>query len=143
MPYSGPDDSSLPSHIASLPAASRRQFVAVFNAAYANCRSPKVGGAGDPKACEAVAFRFANGVITKAAKEGRVLSGANLQAMLAAMRSMIAVLRAAGYSAEEMMTGGKAEPTGDSQSSLPEPTYRPLLRQALAAVFSSYKARTA
>ena len=109
MPYSASTVSKLPANVQSLPAASRRQWVAVWNAAYANCRSPKVGGQGSRQVCEATAFRFANGVLKKATKEGRVLSTANLAAMVAALRQMLAVMKAAGYSAEEMIVGGKAQ----------------------------------
>ena len=98
MPYSGSDDDSLPSNVQSLPAAARRQWVSVFNSTMANCLNPaKGGGAGSQKDCEATAFKFANGVVKKAAKEGRVLSTANMKSMMEAMKAMLEVMRKAGF----------------------------------------------
>lgn len=56
MPFSGPDDSSLPSNVKKLPAKKRRQWVSVFNSTLRNCT-------GDD--CEGKAFRVANGVVKK------------------------------------------------------------------------------
>jgi len=68
MPYNTVDE--LPDYIKKMPASTQRQFMAVFNSAHKNCMSAKVGGgAGDAKACEAVAFRMANGVVKKAKKD--------------------------------------------------------------------------
>lgn len=153
MPYSAADVSSLPSNVQSLPADRRRQWAAVWNAAYANCVSPRRGGGpGSPKDCEGVAFRMANGVIAKAAKEqtppeyspiynhpslqlaavrspiqdplwggradeggfgisnwekeGRVLSAANMAALISAMKAMLEVMRRAGFE----MEGSKGGP---------------------------------
>lgn len=68
MPYSGPDDKSLPSNVKELGDEQRRQWVYVFNSAQARCE--KRGG----KKCEAFAFRNANGVL-KSANLTSLLSG--------------------------------------------------------------------
>jgi len=70
MPYSGPEDKNLPSNVQALPVDLRKQWVAVWNSTYRNCMDPsKGGGAGREKDCEGAAFRFANGVTEKQAKE--------------------------------------------------------------------------
>src|SRR3990172_6867137 len=60
MPYSGPADTSLPSNVKKLDTKQRRQWVSVFNSAYARCQ--KKGGSN----CESFAFRNANGVLKNA-----------------------------------------------------------------------------
>lgn len=56
MPYSGPDDSSLPQHVQDLPADKRAQWVEVWNSAYEDCD-------GGTEECEEEAFRIANGTV--------------------------------------------------------------------------------
>ncbi len=58
MPYSGPNDSGLPSNVKKLSEKKRRQWVSVFNSTLRNCT-------GDD--CEGKAFRVANGVVKKKA----------------------------------------------------------------------------
>lgn len=60
MPYSGPNDSSLPEHVQERSEDDRAQWVEVWNASYADC----IGNGGTGSECEQVAFRNANGVIT-------------------------------------------------------------------------------
>ncbi len=61
MPYSGPEDDRLPDHVKKMPAKKRRQWVGVWNSAYARCKDD--GGATDK--CEGKAFRQANGVVSE------------------------------------------------------------------------------
>lgn len=61
MPYTGPGDPKLPSAVQEMPLAKRRQWVAVFNSAYAAC----IKGGGSPKYCEGRAFPQAYGVVKK------------------------------------------------------------------------------
>lgn len=63
MPYSVDRPKELPPQVQQLPAAKRKQWVAVWNSAYAACTSK--GG----KDCEASAFAQANGVIAKQRSE--------------------------------------------------------------------------
>src|SRR3972149_8585138 len=60
MPYSGADDPSLPSNVQKMPAAKRRQWIAIFNNTMSDCE-------GDD--CEGKAFRIANGVLKKRRKD--------------------------------------------------------------------------
>lgn len=62
MPYSGPNDTKIPSHV---PAGKRAQWVRVWNSTFAACQ--KAGG----EDCEGRSFRAANGVIKKRAQESR------------------------------------------------------------------------
>ena len=64
MPYSSPDDPSLPADVKRLAPQKRRQFVAVWNATFKNCRNPKTpGGRGSVDDCETRAFKFAYAAI--------------------------------------------------------------------------------
>lgn len=56
MPFSGPGDPELPDNVKKLPATKKRQWVSVFNSAFAKCM--KEGGSD----CEGSAFRQANSV---------------------------------------------------------------------------------
>jgi hypothetical protein len=60
MPYSGPNDASLPSNVKSQPEAKRAEWVAIFNRIYA-----KYG--------ETAAFRWANGSVKKQVDDSDVL----------------------------------------------------------------------
>ena len=59
MPYSGPNDETLPVYIAGKPVSVRGHWVSEWNAADANCRR---NGTGGPD-CEGYAFRVANAAI--------------------------------------------------------------------------------
>lgn len=61
MPYSGADDPDLPSNVKKMSDKDRRQWVDVFNSAYASCMKDK----NDADACETSAFKQANGVLKK------------------------------------------------------------------------------
>ena len=69
MPYSGPDDKSLPSNVKKLSSKQRRQWVHVFNSAHKSCLAK--GG----KNCEAFAFKNANGVMMKGSTYAAMLGG--------------------------------------------------------------------
>ena len=56
LPYTGPDDESLPANVKTLDEKQRSQWVHVFNSAFERCD-------GDAQECETAAFRQANGVI--------------------------------------------------------------------------------
>lgn len=62
MPYSGPEDPSLPANVKRLPAVKRRQWVHIWNSTYEGC----ISDGGSTATCEANAFRNANGVVTMA-----------------------------------------------------------------------------
>lgn len=57
MPYSGTDDSSLPSNVKKMPAKKKKAWVATWNSVYKDC----VDGGGDKTTCETKAFKIANG----------------------------------------------------------------------------------
>jgi len=59
MPYSGPDDKSLPSNVKKMPLNKKKQWVHVWNSAFSSCM--KKDGASE-KECESSAFAQANGV---------------------------------------------------------------------------------
>lgn len=59
MPFSGPDDSKLPSNVRRLPVGKRRQWVAVWNSTFSSCRRD----GGSVSSCEGRAFPIANGVV--------------------------------------------------------------------------------
>jgi hypothetical protein len=60
MPYSAGNDPNLPDRVKKLPSAKRkRQWVHIFNSAYAGCTRD----GGDKKTCESKAFAQANGVV--------------------------------------------------------------------------------
>lgn len=61
MPYDPAKKSSLPEYVQAYPAAQRRQWAHIWNGAYARCT--RTGGT--KNACEASAFRQANGVLKK------------------------------------------------------------------------------
>ena len=69
LPYTGPDDKSLPSNVLKLAKKQRAQWVEVWNSAYERCDDD------DPKACEAAAFRQANGTIKKAKESNGLQEG--------------------------------------------------------------------
>lgn len=119
MPYSGPDDKTLPSNVQELPIALRKQWVAVWNDTYANCKNPKIGG-GAGTNCETVAFRMANGVIKKRTKEigvmfdddtkeGRMISTANAAKMQTALQQLLDILKAAGVVDSETKEVGEKQ----------------------------------
>ncbi len=121
MPYSGPDDETLPANVQKLPAALKKQWIAVFNDSFDNCKNPKIGG-GAGKDCETVAFRMANGVIKKRAKEigvmfdseedtkeGRMLSAANAGKIKAALETLMGLLKSAGLVDEPTKEAGEKQ----------------------------------
>jgi len=66
MPFSGPNDPSLPENVKRLPERQRRQWVSVWNSAFSRCM------AGDTRItspntnkCEGFAFQNANGVVSQ------------------------------------------------------------------------------
>ena len=103
MPYSGADDPNLPPDIKKLDAKKRRQFTAVWNSAYQNCRDSKTGGGtGGTAGCEGVAFRFARSAVKEMTmeeeeetKEGRMISTANLKKIRDALAALNELLSAA------------------------------------------------
>jgi hypothetical protein len=107
VPYSGPSDDGLPANVKKLPENKRAQWVHVFNTTVNNCMSEnKGGGAGTQQKCEAMAFRFANGVAKKELEEmeekaGRMISAANAAKLKAAMGEIMAIMKAAGMMEEE------------------------------------------
>lgn len=66
MPYSGPDDDSLPDSVKELPTDKKKKWVAVFNDAHKSCM------ADEGEDCEGMAMKAANGAI-KEDKEERSL----------------------------------------------------------------------
>ncbi|KKN49184.1 hypothetical protein LCGC14_0645250 [marine sediment metagenome] len=59
MPYSGPDDKSLPSNVKKKSKGKRKQWIAIFNSTFKACK--KKGG--KKKTCDSKAFKVANGVL--------------------------------------------------------------------------------
>ncbi len=59
MPFTGPNDETLPVPVKRLPEDERTQWVAVWNDSRDRC----IMGGGTPDSCEGVAFRNANGVL--------------------------------------------------------------------------------
>jgi len=53
MPYSGADDSDLPSNVKKLSDKKRRQWVHIWNSTYSSCTK----GGGGQQECESKAFR--------------------------------------------------------------------------------------
>jgi len=117
MPYSGSEDESLPGNVKALPIDLRKQWVAVWNSSYSNCKSEKTGGgAGSDKDCEGVAFKFANGVLKRRQKEtvtmeeeeegekaGAVLAARNKAKVQAMLETMMGLAEDAGMSVDEMV----------------------------------------
>ncbi len=65
MPFSGPDDDSLPDRIKEMSKETREKWVGAWNGAFKNCRNADtVGGAGSVKDCEGVAFKIANTAVS-------------------------------------------------------------------------------
>ncbi len=56
MPYSGPQDKSLPEHVKKMPGRMRRQWVHIWMNAWQRCQREQQGD------CEARAFKQANAV---------------------------------------------------------------------------------
>ena len=113
MPYSGPNDKSLPDNVKSLPDNLRSMWVGTFNSVFKNCTSASTpGGAGDAKTCEGRAMQFANGIVAKKRKEldmeegdksGRMISSANQQQIMAAMKTLVQLMKKAGMDMSSMM----------------------------------------
>jgi hypothetical protein len=57
MPYTGPNDPTLPDYVKKLSGKRRRMWLHVWQAAYARCQT--TGG----KSCDQAAFKQANGVV--------------------------------------------------------------------------------
>ncbi|KKN51401.1 hypothetical protein LCGC14_0622980 [marine sediment metagenome] len=65
MPFTGPEDTKLPSNVKGESKTKRAQWVKVFNAAFKNCQA----NGGTEEECEKIAFKFANGVLKNSAQE--------------------------------------------------------------------------
>jgi hypothetical protein len=86
MPYSGPNDSKIPSHV---PKGKKAQWVKVWNSTYNSC----VADGGSTKSCEAKAFKTANGVIKKRSEDMKNSLLGALNDLLVNMKSAFAVFQ--------------------------------------------------